>query len=155
MPITIQEIADREQWNGFLTGQPRGHLLQSFEWGELNKYLGARVYRLGALEDGRMVGAMSLTVSPVPLPSLPVPGLRWSWLYCSRGPTVETPASPALPALIESVQKIAKAEHAVVLRLEPNIADDDPDERSLDRYLPRAGIPRQPQRRAWASQLGA
>jgi len=137
MPITIQEIADREQWNGFLTGQPRGHLLQSFEWGELNKYLGARIYRLGALEDGRMVGAMSLTVSPVPLPlpSLSVPGLRWNWLYCSRGPTVETPASPALPALIESVQKIAKAEHAVVLRLEPNIADDDPNEQAwIDAY---------------------
>ena len=62
MPITIEEIADREQWNRFLTSQPRGHLLQSFEWGELNTYLGAHVYRLGALQDGRMVGAMSLTV---------------------------------------------------------------------------------------------
>ncbi|HKV59043.1 MAG TPA: peptidoglycan bridge formation glycyltransferase FemA/FemB family protein, partial [Ktedonobacteraceae bacterium] len=132
MPITIEEIADREQWDAFLTSQPRGHLLQSFEWGELNKYLGARVYRLGALQDGHMVGAMSLTVSPVPIP---MPGLHWNWLYSSRGPTVETPASPALPALIESVQKIAKAEHAVVLRLEPNIADDDPDEQSwIDAY---------------------
>ena len=124
MSITIREISDREQWNGFLTSQPRGHLLQSFEWGELNKYLGGRIYRLGALENGRMVGAMLLTVSPVPFP---LPALRWNWLYSSRGPTVESPASPALPALIESVQKIAKAERAVVLRLEPNIADDDPD----------------------------
>jgi peptidoglycan pentaglycine glycine transferase (the first glycine) len=136
MPITISEIADQEQWNTFLTSQPRGHLLQSFEWGELNKYLGARVYRLGALQDGRVVGALSLTVSPVPIsPSIPVPGLRWNWLYGSRGPTVETPDSPALPALIESVQKIAKAERAVVLRLEPNVADDDPDEQAwIDAY---------------------
>src|ERR1700680_4330314 len=103
MPITISEIADREQWNGFLTSQPRGHLLLSFEWGELNTYLGARVYRLGALQDGRMVGALSLTGSPVPIP-LPMPALRWNWLYGSRGPTVETPTSSALPALIESVQ---------------------------------------------------
>ncbi len=98
MPITISEIADQEQWNAFLTSQPRGHLLQSFEWGELNTYLGARVYRLGALQDGRMVGALSLTVSPVPISSpIPVPGLRWNWLYSSRGPTVETPdvARPA------------------------------------------------------------
>ncbi len=125
MPITISEIADREQWNGFLTSQPRGHLLQSFEWGELYTYLGARVFRLGALQDGRIVGALSLTVAPVPLP---VPGLYWNWLYGSRGPTVETLTSPALPALIECVQKIARAERAIVLRLEPNIADDDPDE---------------------------
>src|SRR6266702_8739910 len=119
MTITIQEITDREQWNGFLTSQPRGHLLQSYEWGELNQYLGGRIYRLGALEHGRIIGAMMLTVSPIPIP-LPVPGVRFNWLYCSRGPTVERPDSPALTSLIESVQKIARAEHAVVLRLEPN-----------------------------------
>ncbi len=118
MTIIIQEITDKAQWNGFLTNQPRGHLLQSYEWGELNKYLGGRIYRLGALEHGRMVGAMMLTVSPVPIP-IPVPGVRFNWLYCSRGPTVEQPDSPALTALIESVQKIARAERAVVLRLEP------------------------------------
>ncbi len=131
MSITIQEITDREQWNGFLTGQPAahpGHLLQSYEWGELNKYLGACIYRLGALEDGRMTGAMLLTVSPVP-----VPGLRWNWLYSARGPTVDSPDSPALLALIDYAQRhIAKDEHAVVLRLEPNIADDAPD---LDAWI--------------------
>src|SRR5256712_13900596 len=123
MSITISEITDREQWNGFLTSQPRGHLLQSYEWGDLNQYLGGRIYRLGALENERIVGVMLLTVTRVPIP---VPGLRFHWLYCSRGPTVERPDSPALTALIESVQKTTRTEHAVVLRLEPNIADDDP-----------------------------
>jgi peptidoglycan pentaglycine glycine transferase (the first glycine) len=124
MTLTISEITDREQWDNFLIGQPRGHLLQSYEWGELNKYLGGRIYRLGALEDGRMVGAMMLTVSQVPLP-VSIPGIRLHWLYCSRGPTVEAPTSPALAALIAHVHTLARQEHAVVLRLEPNIADDD------------------------------
>jgi peptidoglycan pentaglycine glycine transferase (the first glycine) len=131
MTIIIQEITDKALWNGFLTSQPRGHLLQSYEWGELNQYLGGHIYRLGAMENGRMTGTMMLTVSPIPIP-LPVPGVRFNWLYCSRGPTVERPDSPALPALIESVQKITRAEHAVVLRLEPNIADDDPQ---IDRWI--------------------
>jgi lipid II:glycine glycyltransferase (peptidoglycan interpeptide bridge formation enzyme) len=131
MTITIHEITDKTQWNGFLTSQPRGHLLQSYQWGELNKYLGGHIYRLGALEHGHVVGVMMLTISPVPIP-IPVPGVRFNWLYCSRGPTVEHPDSPALAALIESVQKIARAEHAVVLRLEPNIADDDPQ---IDRWI--------------------
>src|ERR1700736_206207 len=124
MSITISEITDREQWNGFLTSQPCGHLLQSYEWGELNQYLGGRFYRLGAVENERMVGAMLLTVTRVPIP---VPGLHFHWLYCSRGPTVDRPDSPALAALIESAHRIALREHVVVLRLEPNIADDDPD----------------------------
>ena len=126
MSITISEITDRELWNDFLTSQPRGHLLQSYEWGELNQYLGGRIYRLGALENGRMVGAMLLTVTRVPIP-VPLPGLRFHWLYSSRGPTVERPDSPALAALIEHARHVARREHAVVLRLEPNIADDDPD----------------------------
>jgi len=124
MSICISEISDRDQWDEFLTGQPRGHLLQSYEWGELNSYLGGHVYRLGALENGHMVGAMMLSVSAVPIPT---PGLRFNWLYCSRGPTVESPDAPALKALIESTREIARKERAVVLRLEPNIADDDPN----------------------------
>ncbi len=125
--ISVQEITDQQQWNAFLVSQPRGHLLQSYEWGELNKYLGGRIYRLGALEDGRLVGAMLLTVAPVPFP-VKVPGIQLNWLYSVRGPTVERPDSPALAALIAHAHTLAKQEHAVVLRVEPNIADDDPDE---------------------------
>ncbi len=131
MTITVQEISDREQWNDFLTSQPRGHLLQSYEWGELNRYLGGRIYRLGALDDGRMVGALMLSVAQVPLP-VTLPGLRFNWLYGTRGPTVIHPDSPALPALLEQAHAIARAEHVVVLRLEPNIADDDP---AMDDWL--------------------
>jgi peptidoglycan pentaglycine glycine transferase (the first glycine) len=126
MTITIQEITDREQWNNFLTSQPRGHLHQSYEWGELNKYQGRPIYRLGALEQGRIVGSMLLAVSPVPI-ALPIPKLLPYWLYCLRGPTVEQPDSPALAALINHAEEIARREHAVILRLEPNVADDDPD----------------------------
>jgi peptidoglycan pentaglycine glycine transferase (the first glycine) len=128
MGMTIQEITDKEQWNGFLRSQPRGHLLQSYEWGELNQYLGGRIYRLGALENERLVGAMMLTLSPVAGRRVPL-----KWLYSSRGPAVEQPDSPALSALIEYAQKVvAKKEHAVALRLEPNIADDDP---SMENWL--------------------
>src|SRR5690349_4465232 len=105
MSIIVEEITDRGQWNGFLTSQPQGHLLQSYEWGELTKYQGERIYRLGALENDRMVGAMFLRVAPVPLP-LSIPGLRFNWLYCSRGPTLEQPNSPALAALIEHAQQV-------------------------------------------------
>jgi peptidoglycan pentaglycine glycine transferase (the first glycine) len=130
MTITIQSISDREQWNRFLLSQPRAHLLQSYEWGELSRYLGARVFRLGALEDGKMVGAMQLVVSAIPLPTV-VPGLHFDWLYCARGPTVAQPDSLALTLLIESAHRLARKEHAVVLRLEPNIADDDAE---MDRW---------------------
>ena len=58
MTVTIQEITDQEQWNNFLISQPHGHLHQSYEWGELNRYLGRQIYRLGAVDDGRLIGTM-------------------------------------------------------------------------------------------------
>src|SRR2546421_11332471 len=105
MSISISEISDREQWDGFLTSQPRGHLLQSYEWGELNTYLGGRVYRLGALDGARLVGTMSLTVSPVPFP---LPGPRPCWLYSSRGPTVEPKHFDAMADQIDHAHTIAR-----------------------------------------------
>ncbi len=123
--MEVRIITEREQWNSFLMCQSYGHLLQSYEWGELIQYLGGRIYRLGALEDGRLVGAMMVSVASVPLP-VSIPGQGLKWLYSSRGPTVESSNSRAVAALIEHAHAIARREHAVVLRLEPNIADDDP-----------------------------
>lgn len=120
MGVTIEEITDKAQWNSFLLSQPRGHLLQSYEWGELNRYLGGKIYRLGALDDGRLIGSMMLTLSPL------AGRLPLSCLYSSRGPTIADPASPALSALMAHAQRIvARQEHAVALRVEPNVADDD------------------------------
>lgn len=124
--MEVRVITEREQWNSFLMSQPYGHLLQSYEWGELIQYQGGRIYRLGALENACLVGAMMLSVASIPLP-LSIPGLSLNWLYCSRGPTVEKLNAPALAALIDYAHTIAHQEHAVVLRLEPNIADDDPN----------------------------
>ena len=156
MTLTVQEITDKEQWNTFLLTQPRGHLLQTYEWGELNKYLGGRIYRLGALDDGRIIGAMLLTVAPVPLPRK-IPGVTLNWLYSVRGPTVESPDSPALPALITYAHTLAKREHAVVLRVEPNIADDDPNEHAWLAAYHRLGFRTNPiavhGRRSWVLDI--
>ena len=126
MTISIREITDREQWNNFLISQPRGHLHQSYEWGELNRYVGKPIYRLAALENGHMIGSMQLTVSPIPIP-IPLSKLLPQWLYCLRGPTVDRPDSPALSALIKLAEQITHQGDEVILRLEPNIADDDPE----------------------------
>lgn len=123
--LKVSIIAAPELWNRFLTSQPGGHLLQSYQWGELIEYQGGRVCRLGALEDGDLVGAMMLIVAPVPLPA-PLPGHGFSWLYCPRGPLVAGPDAPALAALLEEAHALARKEHMVVLRLETNITEDDP-----------------------------
>ncbi len=154
--MKVCTITEREQWNAFLTSQSSGHLLQSYEWGELIQYQGGRIYRLGALENGRLVGTMMLSVVPVPLP-LSMPNLHLTWLYCSRGPAVEHPHAPALAALLEHAHTIGRREQAVVLRLEPNITDDDPDIHAWMRTYRALGFQTNPLavygRRSWALNL--
>ncbi len=150
--ITVQEIDDQEIWNGFLTSQPRGHLLQSYAWGELHKYLGGTIYRLGAWENERLVGVMLLTLADVP-----VPGLHLKWLYSSRGPTLERPDPNILTALVEYAHKVAHKEHVVVLRVEPNIADDDPNMDSWLATYHKVGFHTNPRaihgRRSWVLDI--
>ena len=64
--------------------------------------------------------------------SVPLPGLHFNWLYSARGPAVEDQDRYILAQLVEYVHEVAQQERAVVLRVEPNIADDDPD---MDRWL--------------------
>ncbi|BCL81855.1 methicillin resistance protein [Ktedonobacteria bacterium brp13] len=154
MAITVQEIHDREQWDAFLLRQPHGHFLQSYEWGELHDKLGERIYRLGALEDGQLVGVMMLVVSTI---SLPLPKIKPTWLYCGRGPVLARPDPLILLRLLSYIAGIAQQHHAVMLRVEPNIADDDPD---LDIWLAvyhKAGFGRNPHsihgRRSWVLDI--
>ncbi len=154
--LQVEIITDHQQWNQFLTSQPTGHLLQSYEWGELLQQRGQRIYRLGVMEQGRLIGAMLLSVAPISVPG-PVQKLLPNWLYCRRGPAVEHPESPALAALVKKAEDIARREHAVVLRLEPNVADDDPQ---MDAWLAayqRLGFRTNPYalypRRAWVLDL--
>jgi Uncharacterized protein involved in methicillin resistance len=154
MGITVQEIHDREQWDAFLLSQPQGHFLQSYEWGELHDKLGEQIYRLGALEDGQLIGVMMLVVSTI---SLPLPKLKPTWLYCGRGPVLARPDPLILLRLLAYTAGIAQQHHAVMLRVEPNIADDDPD---LDIWLAiyhKAGFSRNPhaihERRSWVLDI--
>lgn len=123
--LDVQIITDRQQWNEFLIHQPTGHLLQSYEWGELLQHQGLSIYRLGVVEDGHLIGTMLLSLEPISVPGLSQK-LFPRWLSCQRGPAVEHPEAPALSALVKKAEAIAHQERAVALRLEPNVADADP-----------------------------
>jgi peptidoglycan pentaglycine glycine transferase (the first glycine) len=45
--MEVRIATEPELWNDFLKSQPGGHLLQSYEWGELIQHQGRRIYRLG------------------------------------------------------------------------------------------------------------
>jgi lipid II:glycine glycyltransferase (peptidoglycan interpeptide bridge formation enzyme) len=120
MTITTAIVADRDQWNRFVEATPTGNITQTFEWAELSDTLGAETLRIGALDDGELVGAMLLVIERAPL-------LRRPYLYAPRGPVVADPAAPALAALLAHARAEARRRGAFMLKIEPSVPDGDGD----------------------------
>ncbi|HLZ23739.1 MAG TPA: peptidoglycan bridge formation glycyltransferase FemA/FemB family protein [Ktedonobacterales bacterium] len=113
-------IEDRLRWNRFIASTPTGHLCQTYEWpdhsGEAARQDSLRV---GVVDDhGELMAAMLLVRSKaagVPLP----------FYYAPRGPVCADPASRALDLLIAFARKQARKRGAFLIRVEPNVEQDD------------------------------
>ena len=116
--MQVEIISDREQWNSFVEAGPTGNITQTWEWAELGNHLGSAALRLGALENGALVGAMLVIVERAPL-------LRRPYLYAPRGPVVSDPTAPALAALVASARLHAAKSGSFMIKIEPSVPDGD------------------------------
>jgi peptidoglycan pentaglycine glycine transferase (the first glycine) len=116
--MRVEIIGDAERWNRFVEAQPTGNITQTYEWGELPDALGGDALRLGAIEDGALVGTMLAGIAVAP-------GLHRPYLYVPRGPVVADPAGPALAALVARADEEARRRGAFMLKVEPSVADGD------------------------------
>jgi lipid II:glycine glycyltransferase (peptidoglycan interpeptide bridge formation enzyme) len=106
--VTHGHALGRIAWDELLLQQPEGNLLQSWDWGELQARFGWSVERL-LVDDGRQ-GLCSLQRSRTLVPGGAV-------YYVPRGPAV---AEPARMALLDTLERRARAGGGLVLRVEPN-----------------------------------
>jgi lipid II:glycine glycyltransferase (peptidoglycan interpeptide bridge formation enzyme) len=113
-------ITNRQQWNDFVASSDCCNITQSYEWGELGSYLGAKdVLRVGVVDHtGRLLAAMLVLVSTLPI-------LNSTYFYAPRGPIVEDPDSPALTLLLNFVKAAAYRYRAMMLKVEPSISDEN------------------------------
>ena len=113
-------IADRRQWNEFIAATPTGHLCQTYEWAENSgESAGSEALRVGVLDEGRLVAALQLVRSAAA--GVPAP-----YFYAARGPVCADPTSPALDLLVRCARREARRRGGFLLRIEPNVPQDDP-----------------------------
>jgi serine/alanine adding enzyme len=102
-------------WDAFTAQHPQGHLLQASSWGVLKQQSGWQAQRVLVVgSDGPQAGAQLLIrrrlgLSVAYVPRGPLFGLRW--------------AANAL--LLAALDRMARSNRAVFLRLEPNVLEDD------------------------------
>ena len=59
MKARVITEADRQVFDDYIASVPKGHILQSYEWGEVKARTGWEAIRLLVEEDGKPVAAVS------------------------------------------------------------------------------------------------
>lgn len=78
--MEIREITGKNVWEGFLFGCPEKTFLQSWDWGDFQKTLGNRIWRLGVFDNGELL-SVALVVKMI--------AKRGTFLLIQHGPVVK------------------------------------------------------------------
>lgn len=109
---------DREEWNHAVAGLPTGHVLQSYEWGELKEGMGWRSHRLLKESAGTPMGAALVLYKRLPLPGLSI-------MYVPKGPCFHPDDVETLRALLRALKNLAHSEGALFLKIDPDLTEED------------------------------
>lgn len=99
----MKNIPNRQTWNKFVLKHAPGALFQSWEWGEIEKKIGHKVWRLTWPEGIAQV--------------VKVAARRGTFLHIRHGPIGEVPFSDLIT--------LAKKEHAWFIRISPQVQKID------------------------------
>jgi len=113
-----QSEQDFNGWNSFLAQSKISPISQTKEWGNLKKISNWKSYIL-ILEQGNVIlgGIMILKRN--------IPFLNKSIFYAPRGPVVDFHNKDLLSILINKVRFLAQNHQAIVLKIDPEIEEDD------------------------------
>lgn len=100
----------RDSWDGFVLRQSPGALFQSWEWGEVEKKLGHKVWRM------EWPGALAQVVK--------VPARRGTFLHVRHGPVFSD--EKVLPNILDDLAALARKERAWFVRISPQVKELPP-----------------------------
>ena len=113
---------DAAEWDAFASAVGDGgdigeaHLLQTAAWAQLKCTFGWRVERVALRSAGRIVAGAQILVRRLPL-------AFGSIAYLPKGPLVNWQDAAQAQALLQLCDAAARAENAIFLKLEPDLAD--------------------------------
>lgn len=115
--MEIKEITDKNIWEDFLLGCKEKTFLQSWNWGEFQKNMGNKIWRLGVLESDKLVG-LALIAKIV--------ARRGTFLLIQHGPL-----GKGLELLLKELKKLGKEEKASFIRIAPLLERNEDNKKLL------------------------
>ncbi len=110
---------ERERYNQFVASHEKGHILQSYEWGEIKGKGNWQPLRLVLEEEGAIIAAISILKRSIPMGR--------SIFYAPRGPVLDIKNQAVLSFLLSEVKKLAQIHKAIYLKIDPDVLIDDQD----------------------------
>lgn len=121
---------ERELFDAFLRSAPKGHILQSFAWGEVKSATGWKPHRLVVEEGGRVRAAATVLERNLP-------GLGRPLFYSPRGPVLDNDDLEAFDKLIGAVRRLGGERRAIAWKIDPDVPAPAP---RLEDYLAARGF---------------
>jgi len=106
-----------EVWDHFVARHEYGHVLQTGSWGKLKSQFGWADERVGLVREGEWVTGAQLLYRRLPA------GLG-CLAYVPMGPLVDWFDEEQLRALLDVLDRTARARRAIVLTIEPGLPDE-------------------------------
>lgn len=105
------------EYENFVQNHPKGHFLQSVEWGKVkNNWKWEAI--VSRDDNGKIHGSMAVLIRKIP-------ALPFTLMYSPRGPVCDSHDVVTLTELTEGVRTLAKKYNAYSLMLDPDIEGSD------------------------------
>ncbi len=129
--FTDEDPLDSQTWNSFVAASSTGHLLQSWQWGQLKAAFGWQAVRIGVEDGGRLVAGAQVLFRSL-LPSFPYLSIA----YVPKGPVLDFGNQVVSKALLSAIHRLARRRKAILLKIEP----EQPDSPNLAGQLQAYGF---------------
>ena len=116
--MEIKEINNKDVWEGFLESREEKTFLQSWNWGEFNKLMGNKIWRLGVYDNEELLSICLVSK---------ILAKRGRFLLAQHGPIFSQ--FSIFKNLIEKLKKIAREEKCDFIRIAPLLRRNEENEK--------------------------
>lgn len=106
----------KKQWDDFVSvTSADGGILQSWAWGDFQKFLNKQIFRVGLIDSEGNFQATALLIKQEV-------HFEYSYLYCPRGPVLKILDNKKLKPFFEEIKNIAREEKSFMVKADPAIS---------------------------------
>lgn len=112
MALTIRDVTDNKEWDGFVTSHPEANFLHSWQWGEFHASRGRQIVRRGVYVGKKLEGVYEGVVEKA---------RRGTHLAVAGGPIVDWRNDEVVQLLRDDMKKQGEAHGCVFVRVRPQL----------------------------------